>query len=256
MQCRMVKAAIVLLLPMLFSCSENNVEPELEILVYCGITMIRPVSEIAQLVERQKKCRIIITKGGSGNLLSSILTNRIGDVYLPGSERYYQTIDRHYKGLILYRKKVGDNHAVLMVQKGNPKNIDVSLAALADPRYSVVIGSPVSGSIGKETKKILDKQGIYNNVVENVIFMTTDSKDLVKAIREKEADIVVNWFAALTWDDNSDYIDVFELNNGENSNNELIMGILNTTLNYDIAKYFVDFCASEQGAKIFRKHGL
>lgn len=251
---RLTTVVIVVFLQL--SCNAQTTAQKDEILIYCGITMIRPVTELARIVEKEKDCRIIVTKGGSGNLLNSILVNKVGDIYMPGSESYYRIIDQEHSGLITYRKKVGDNYPVLMVRKGNPQQVDVNLDALTCSRYAVVIGSPDSGSIGKVTKKILEKKGIYPRVVSNTIFMTTDSKDLVKVLREQQADIVVNWFAASTWDDNSKFIDVYKIDKPYQSSNELIMGVLNTTKNFDIARYFVDFSASEEGARIFRKHGL
>ena len=34
-----------------------------ELLIYCGITMIKPVAEIAARIESREDCRIIVTKG-------------------------------------------------------------------------------------------------------------------------------------------------------------------------------------------------
>ncbi|MGD9212194.1 MAG: substrate-binding domain-containing protein, partial [Desulfobacteraceae bacterium] len=68
------------------SCSKQEAhKTEKELLVYCGITMIKPISEIAGKIEQQHSCKITITKGGSGNLLQSIKVNQVGDLYLPGS---------------------------------------------------------------------------------------------------------------------------------------------------------------------------
>lgn len=145
-------------------CSKTKEEAasEKEILIYCGITMIKPMSEIAAIVEKQENCKIKITKGGSGNLLKSILYNKTGDLYLPGSEKYFNIIETEHKGLVTEKVMVGHNIAVIMVQKGNPKGITADLSNLADNNYGVVIGNPDSGSIGKETKKILQSRGFLN----------------------------------------------------------------------------------------------
>ena len=251
-----VFAVIVMLVMTGTSCKREQVENKKELIVYCGITMIRPMTEIAKIIEKQEDCRIIITKGGSGNLLRSIVYNKAGDLYLPGSDKYYEIIDDNYPGLIKDTVLVGHNKAVLMVGKGNPEGISSDLKNLASPEYGVVIGNPESGSIGIETRKILVKKGIYEDVVRNVMHFTTDSKDLTKAIINKEADVVVNWYAVSTWDENPQYIDVVDIGNEYAEIKNLVIGLLTYSKHPEIAKKIMDYAASEKGKALFKKYGL
>jgi molybdate transport system substrate-binding protein len=143
-----------------------------------------------------------------------------------------------------------------MIQKDNPLNISNDLSNLTDKKYSVVIGNPESGSIGKETKKILDRKGIFEQVENNALKLTTDSKDLVRVLIENEADIVINWFATSTWDENKNYIDVLPIEKQFAKKKKLVIGLLKTSEYPEIAKKFMLFAASEQGKEIFRKYGL
>ena len=201
------------LMPCLFLCTgcekEKPATKKKEILIYCGITMIKPVSEIAKIIEGQEDCKIIITKGGSGNLLKSIKINKVGDLYLPGSDSYIKTCLK--EGLVSETAHVGYNKAAMMVQKGNPKNISTDLVNLKNSDYYVVIGNPDSGSIGKETQKILNKRGIFNEVMNNALKLTTDSKNLVTVIKNQWTDLVVNWYAAATWAENKPFIDILPM---------------------------------------------
>lgn len=239
-------------------CSKKKDEKasKKELLIYCGITMIKPMSEIATLIENQENCKIKIIKDGSGNLLKSILYNKTGDMYLPGSEKYFKTIETDHKGVVTEKVFVGYNTAVIMVQKGNPKGITSDLLNLADNNYGVVIGNPDSGSIGRETKKILQSRGIFESVIMNIMSLTTDSKDLVKVIKDKEADIVINWYAASTWDENMKYIDTIEIDRAYAEKNKLIIGLLKFSRHPNISKKFMFLAASSQGQKIFNKYGL
>ena len=218
--------------------------------------MIRPMIEIAAIIEKQENCKITITKGGSGNLLKSIIYNKTGDMYLPGSDKYFKKIKQKYAGLVIDKVFVGHNKAVIMVQKGNPKGISADLFNLTNKKYGVMIGNPDSGSIGKETKNILEKSGIFKDVIKNVMSLTTDSKDLVKAIKNKEADIVINWYATSTWDDNSKYIDVLDIDLKYAKKKKLILGLLKFSNNIDIAKKFMNLAGSTKGKEIFQKYGL
>ncbi len=225
-----------------------------ELLVYCGITMIKPMSEITAIIEKEENCRIIITKGGSGNLLRAIKVNQVGDLYFPGSDSYIKTATN--EGLIVESVNVGFNKAAIMVRKGNPKHITGDLENLANAEYAVVIGDPNSGSIGRETRKILDRRGIFENVCRNAQRLTTDSKDLVKAIKDGEADLVINWYATATWPENQGYVDTLPIDERYAVKKQLTLGILKYSKHPEIAKKVLKLASSPKGREIFNRYGL
>ena len=106
---------------------------------------------------------------------------------------------------------VGVNQAALFVQRGNPLHIKAALPELADPGYHVVLGNECSGAIGRETKIMLTQAGIYDDVIENVLYMATDSKGLAQAIRHQDADLVINWKAVAFLPENKYVMEVLEL---------------------------------------------
>ncbi len=80
---------IIIAVVALQGCGRNESEQQKkELLIYCGITMIKPMTEIKSIIETQENCKITITKGGSGNLLKALKLSGIGDLYLPGSDSY------------------------------------------------------------------------------------------------------------------------------------------------------------------------
>lgn len=237
-----------------FPNATDTPPPRKEVLIYCGITMIQPMAEIASIIEKRDHVKISIVKGGSGDLLKSIQFNQQGDLYLPGSESY---IDRaRSEGLVTQSVHVGYNKAALMIRHGNPKSIDGGLESLQDPNLYVVIGSPESGSIGKETKKILTVAGIYDQVMQNARELTTDSKRLVEVIINGEADLVINWYAASTWQENTDFIDIIPIDEKYASKKQLILGLLSTSRHPDVARQIMTYAASTKGREIFNKYGL
>ena len=229
-------------------------EVKKELLVYCGITMADPISEIARIIEKEEDCKIVVVKGGSGNLLRAIETNKVGDLYLPGCDSYIRTCEK--KGLVDESVLVGHNCAALLVQKGNPKSISADLINLTKPEYYVVIGDAHSGSIGKETKKILDKRGIYSQVCQNARHLTSDSKDLVTVLKDKEADLVVNWMATSYWPENEPYVDAIEIDEEYAKPKKLVLGLLTFSHHRGIAEKFMQYASSREGKKLFRKYGL
>jgi molybdate transport system substrate-binding protein len=234
----------------------NDEDNKKQMLIYCGITMIRPMAEIAEIIEKQEDCKISIIKGGSGNLLDMIVENEYGDLYLPGSDRYYEKIAKSYPGLITDTVTVGFNKAVLMVQKGNPLGFGGDLKKLTGKDINVVIGDPASGSIGKEAKKILTKAGIFDEVINNAPVLTTDSKDLVTMLKNKTADVVINWYACSQWDSNSTFMQVIDIDSRYSKKKRLVLGLIRYSQNKELAKKFMELASSERGKMIFDKYGL
>ena len=250
---------IIIISLFLFACNsnENNTNNNTEVkelLIHCGVTMAKPMLEIAKIIEEQENCKILITTGGSGNLYKSIITNKIGDLYLPGSKKYIE--DGNKEKIITEEVFVGINKVTIMVQKGNPKNIGANFESLTNKDYRIVIGNPNSGSIGKETKKILEKIGVFDEVKNRAEYLTTDSKDLIQALKNDESDIIINWYATSTWDENRNQVEVLSFENEVITEKELYIGLLLYSQYPEIAKKFMEYASSDEGIAIFKKYGL
>ncbi|MCB2184151.1 MAG: substrate-binding domain-containing protein [Desulfobulbaceae bacterium] len=258
MQTKYIKSIpsfFLILIFLLTGCEKTQqAEPGREILIYCGITMIRPMREIASIIEKQDNCTVKITKQGSGALCKSIKANSIGDLYLPGSESYINTAIK--EKLIIDTVTVGYNRASLIVPKGNPLGITANLNNLHDPRYKVVLGSPESGSIGRETERILRRICIYEQAVANALYLTADSKGMVQALHDKKADLVFNWYATAKWDDNKNFMDALPLDHDTAPPHKLVLGLLRFSAFPDIARHFMELASSEQGQAIFDNYGF
>lgn len=250
-----IRAISVLIMVLFFMAGCGDTEPRRpELLIYCGITMLKPMTELAKIMEETHDCTIRITSGGTGNLMKSIRANKHGDLFLPGSDSYIATGFK--EGLVTKAVHVGFNKAAMMTSKGNPLSIPAKLEALTNPRFRVVIGNPESGSIGRETKKILDKRGIFAKVVANASQMTTASKDLSRVIRDGEADLVINWYATSTWPENAGAMTALPIDDKFARKKKLMLGLLTYSQHPGIAKAIMDYATSEEGRKIFDKYGL
>ena len=235
-------------------CSEDPKTQTKELLIYCGITMAGPIIELTKIIEDREKCNIEILKGGSGHLYDVIISNRVGDLFIPGST---SCIDKARQDKIINDTVVvGYNQAVLMVYKGNPLNITPDLRNLCDQLYAVVIANPVNCSIGCLSKQILEDFNLYKATLDNTVYMTTDSKDLTKAIKEKKADLVLNWRAPALWPENRESIDILLLDEKLAVRHPLILKRLIFSEHPEIAKKFMQLAKSSEGQAIFRRYGL
>ena len=226
------------------------------LLIYCGITMIKPIQEIAKIIEKTHNCKIRITQGGSGDLYEALAFSKVGDLYLPGSVTYR---NKHLKeGYLLEGEYIGYNQAAIFVQKDNPKNIK-SIDDFASQNINIKLCDPKSGSIGKMTKKILVKykdEDFYYNLVDKSLDIGTDSRNLNKSLRDKEVDMTINWRATGFFKENKDLITVIDIDENISPKKDLVLNLLKSSQYKGIAKAFMKFASSKEGKKIMKKHGF
>jgi len=225
-----------------------------EMIFYIGITMVKPVTQLAENFMKIHGCSIKIIQGGSKDLYESALSSSAGDLYLPGSVSYRR--NNLKDGILLDGKFVGYNRAAIMVARGNPKKVTSDLSTFSDKKYRVVLCNPESGSIGKETKKILKKFGNYREAMENAAFLTTDSRNLTKSIKDNTADVCINWHATSTWDTNKDYVETIAIDSEYTTKKKLVFNLLKSSKHTELARKFMDYAASEEGRNIFHHYGF
>ncbi len=247
-------AAALLLASSLFPTVLLAQTAKQELLLYCGITMIRPMTEIVQNFEKRENIKITIAQGGSEDLYQSAKKSGVGDWYLPGEPTYR---DRHQKeGLLGDFATVGYNQMALMVQKGNPKGVKPDPREMLRKDLTAIIGNAESGSVGKEAKDILDGLGIYPKVIKQAAFLAPDSRSLVNAMKRGEADITMNWRATGFFPDNAGKLDVIDLDPKLAKPQALLLIQLKSTKDVDLGKRFMAYTAGEEGQAIFRRHGF
>lgn len=227
---------------------------KVEMLIYCGITMIRPMTEIAQTFEKRENVKVTLAQGGSDDLYLSAKKSGVGDLYLPGEPTFrdkYQS-----EGLLGEFKTVGYNQLAIIVAKGNPKKVKGDPKELLRSDLSVAIGNASSGSVGKETKDVLDAVGMYQKVVNAAVFLAPDSRGLANALKKGEVDTILNWRATAFFSDNAPLMDVVDIDKKIAKPQALLLNLLNFSKNKDLARRFIAFTAGEEGQAIFRRHGF
>lgn len=225
-----------------------------EILIYCGITMVKPIKEIAGLIESRQGIKVTVSQGGSEDLYEALKLARVGDIYFPGSDSY-----RHRylpEGLLGEAVPVGYNVASLMVAKGNPKQVKADIRELLRPDLTAVVCNPETGSIGSETKRILDKAQLSAEVLNRSAFLATDSRNLMQAMKNQQADVILNWRATAFFPENRTLVDVLDLDPAISQPSKLELNLLSFTRHEAEARAFVALAASPEGQAIFRKHGF
>lgn len=225
-----------------------------DMLIYCGITMIRPMTEIARAFEQREPVRITLSQGGSEDLYQSAKSSGQGDLYLPGEPSYRAKYLG--EGLLGEQVTVGYNQLALVVRKGNPKQIKGDPRELLRKDVTVIIGNAESGSVGKETKDVLEAAGLYDKVLDAAIYLAPDSRVLNNAMRKGEADAVLNWRATAFFPDNQPYVDVVDLSPRLARPQALLLNLLTFSRQKELTRRFMAFAAGNEGQAIFRKWGF
>jgi molybdate transport system substrate-binding protein len=250
----LLRRIVLLLSASLLSMSAFAQSAKTEMLLYCGITMVRPMTEIAQLFEKRENVKIAVAQGGSEDLYQSAKKSGVGDWYLPGEPSYR---DKHLaEGLFGEQVNVGHNQMALMVLKGNPKKVKADPRELLRKDLVAIIGNAESGSVGLEAKHILDHLGIYPQAIRSSAFLAPDSRSLVNAMKKGEADVTMNWRATGFFPDNVSRLDVIDLDPKIAKPQALLLIQLKSTKHPELAKRFLTLAASEEGQAIFRRHGF
>ncbi|MBK7540273.1 MAG: substrate-binding domain-containing protein [Candidatus Competibacteraceae bacterium] len=246
-----------LLLGGMLACSGSAVaqaQTQPELLVYCGITLVRPMTEIAHSFEQKENIKITIAQGGSEDLYQSAKKSGLGDLYLAGEPTYRA---KHLsEGLLGEVVTVGYNQMAIMVRKGNPKKVKGDPKELLREDVTMMIGNAESGSVGQETKRILDSIGIYQQVIDKAVLVASDSRSLNNAMKKGEADLVMNWRATGFFPDNAEVVDVIDMDPAMAKPQALLLNLLTFSKSKELTQRFMAYAASEQGQAIFRKHGF
>jgi molybdate transport system substrate-binding protein len=227
--------------------SENKNET---LIVYCGAGLRKPMDEIAQIYAEKFNVQIEYSYAGSAQNLTQLELMQEGDLYIPGAYSYFESAQE--KGLTENAQNIVYHTPVIAVPAGNPANI-TCLDDLTKEGVKIVLGDERSAAIGKVSQKILDKKGILEAVEANVVAKDATVNEVLVHIAMEQAD------ACIIWEDNAqgvEEIEVVQINKEDNSIKTIPVCVLTFSEKKEAASAFANYLSSEEGVKIFKKHGF
>ncbi len=245
-------AMIVVLTVMLLGCVQQAGEKVIH--VYCGAGMRKPMDEIAKDFEKEYGVKVLCDYAGSGYLLAKIEATKSGDIFVPGDYIYVKKLLD--KGEIIEYKNFTKHIPVIVVPKGNPKNI-TCFEDLAKPGVRLAIGDE-NIAIGVAMKKILANAekyhpGISEKIMKNVVVKGATVKQVLLYAIEGQVDAAVVWRADAL--ENKGKVDIIPINESYNVIKTVPIAILKFTKDEKLARKFYDFVLT-RGREIFEKHGF
>ena len=219
------------------------------ILVYAGAGLKAPLAELGPMFTKKTGIDVQYTWGGAGTLVSQMNLTKKGDVFMPGSTVEFGNAKK--QGLVNDSKYVAYHIPVIVVQKGNPKNI-TSLADFTQSGLKVGLGDANATAIGKASAKMFKVLNITAAVEKNVVTRTPTVNELTTAVKTGQVD------AAVLTLDQYDPAKMDKIDIPLDLNVVLITPIGATTFsqNTAAANQFVDYVASDEGKAVFVKHGF
>ncbi len=197
-----------LLISFFIGCDSSQQQKDV-LTCHVGGTMRPIIQKLAKLYEEETGQKIEINSAGSGELLAHIEMQKEGDLYVC----HDPFLD------ILMKKRLGINGwtiaeltPIILVQKGNPKNIK-GLKDLIAPDIDLALTDYKRSSLGRMLSTIFSKAGLDLETIKKSKLITTNKSGSYVAtlVEMKNADAAIVWkaVASLRTDD-TDYINIDE----------------------------------------------
>ncbi len=232
----------------------SSEEGSIDILVGAGFSKVG-AELIQKFNEKYPNIKVNAKYGGSGELFATLETQKSGDVFLPADYKYMQ--DAMNNGYIENStvENITKNIPVIIVEKGNPKNIS-SLSDLANDGIKVGIGEKDGPAIGKATANILEKNNLTDAVDKNVVVTSTTVNQLLTYLVTGQVDATIIWEDMTFWEEGKGKIEVIKIPTDENEISTVPIGITTFVKDKEAAQKFEDFITSDEGKEVWKKWGF
>ncbi|THB64196.1 MAG: molybdate ABC transporter substrate-binding protein [Gammaproteobacteria bacterium] len=232
---------------------KNKQTPEL--LVLSGAGLIKPVEEIVKKFSTNNGVVIKVKYGGSGELLGQLSLGNMGDVFIPGAEKY--VYDAGKNGWIDESSitKLVKHIPVIAVPFGNPKKIN-GIEDLAGEGVVLAIGDVDACAIGRISKKIFKKSGLQQKVAGNIKVSAPTVNQLLMYVIMNQVDATIIWEDMVSWSESRQKLSVVEIDQKSNIIKTISAGVINNSPNAELSKKLVTFMKSPEGYEIWKKWGF
>ncbi len=233
------------------STASKTTSAKKSLMIYCAAGVKSAIEPLAKAYERDYGVAIHIQYGGSGTLLSSLQVSGAGDLFLAGDASYIEIAAK--KGLTDEVLPLATIHPVLVVGKGNPKNIR-SIEDLLRNDIRICLANPDSAAIGKQTVETLKKQNLWEKVSENTrlhgVFKPTVN-DIANDLKLGSADAGIIFDNLLF-----QYPDLVPITHFTESKVNVEIAVLRSSTQATEALRFARYLNSKVGNAVFTSNGF
>jgi molybdate transport system substrate-binding protein len=225
-----------------------------ELTVFAAAGTKPAIDKAAELFQQKYGTKVTVNYGGGGEVLSSMIIAKQGDVYIAPEQRFMaRAKEQGAIGADVVPTTVAYMIPVIGVPKGNPQNIR-SLADLARPGIKVVMGNPETTALGLLVPEMLKKAGLYTEVQPNIVTNVPQVTAMVTMLKMGQVDAGVIWhYFGVTSASDVDIIWIPpECMTGIG---EIQAAVSTYSQEAVTAQKFLDMLVAPEGKEIFRKYG-
>jgi len=164
------------------------------LVVYCAAGLKTAVEAVAKDYEREQKTSVQIQYGGSGTLLSNLRVAQRGDVFIPADTSFVDLGNSNR--LLAEVVPLARMSAVIVVAKGNPKNIR-SIQDLLRDGVRVSLGNPDSVAIGTVARAALTRSGDWVALSARALVFKPTVNDVANDVKLGAVDAGIVWDVTL-----------------------------------------------------------
>ena len=242
---------LTLLVPVIFFIDLDKKNDASELVVYCAAGMRVPMEKVSKEYEKKYGTKVRLQFAGSGTLLGNIEASQIGDIYLAADSSYLEIAKN--KGLAKETIPVCSLMAGLIVKEGNPLKIKDLKGLLTEESCRIVLANPEAASIGKFTKKVLNKSGEWETLSDRAIVMKPTVNEVANDIKLGSADVGFAWDAIANQYPELEFVSLPQF---ESKTKSVTIGVLNSSKDPSAALKFARYVTSrDRGQKIFTEEG-
>lgn len=242
---------IVTIMIMIFigSCSQKT--SNLNVFAAAGAKPA--IDRVYQEFQEKSGITMDVSYGGGGEVLSQMMLSRCGDIYIAPEQKFIemaveaQVIDPETIRTVAYMIPV------IVVQKGNPKNIQ-TLADLARPGIKVAVTRQETTLLGKYAPEIFAKEGLAEEIGENIVTVAVRPDNLLTMLVMGQVDAGILWHFYGIQDSNR-IENVYLLPAQLTGIGEMQIALTVFCRNTNKALEFFDFIDSAEGKAIFQQQG-
>ena len=204
----------------------------------------------ADFIALNPKVNLTMNYNGSGSLVTQIQNGAPADVFASADGDNMNKLSG--PGKIDFPQNFADNLLEIVVQQNNPKHI-ATLADLARPDVSVVLGDPASVPAGKYAKQALAAAGV--TVVPKSLELNVTAVTQKIALQEADAGIVyvTDVKASVAA---GQFVDGVPIPPAQNVVAVYPIGVLKSSPNQAVAKAFVAYVKSPAGQATLGSFGF
>lgn len=226
-----------------------------DLIVFSGAGLIKPMEEMRKNFETRNKITVDVHYGSSGEIFGMIAAGQPCDILIPGAAKYTQdalkngwVIEDTIHDLILHVP-------VIAVPRGNPANIK-GFEDLARPDIKVAIGDPKAPAIGKVSKKMLERAGMWKQVQPNIKVYAPTVNQLLIYVALNQVDAALIWEDLTSWAEGKGKIEVVPIEAKYNMIKTIPTSVCTHAPNKKNAMAFNTYVTSRTGVEIWKKWGF